>query len=501
MSKKSFSLQESVTLVRHKEFMLKLYDRINNFHKRPLHQGQIKISKALFNQHKRVIQAQFGRSCGKTEAILFITWVYANLNDNSQILIVTPQRKQGKDIYWASGRITNYGPQEYVTQHKESELRVMFDNGSIITIDGCENYEALRGIKPNLVCYDEFQHHSKEFDVEVMQPNLVAKAASLIVMGTPPKRDCYYCEFRERLMEEIEDGDNTRLYLELPSSCNPALDKAELEKTKARLFKQGDQNVWYREYEGKLIFGGEDAVFPTWDRRVHIRPHSLIMKAIEKDRHKMRWYTIFDPGTTTVFAILFAAYNPYTSQMFILDEIYESDRKFTDTFTMWHRAMEKEKELFSDAQPRTWIRVYDEAAAWFAREVQSNYRETLTPTDKKHNKKEDVISILKGMLAEDSAFIVSDRLAKLPWEIENFVTDDKGRLPDDHDHLLDCVCYLLVHSGFKFVEKADPQRLIITDATVGRFHKFTHNQPLEGWADTVTETSLEGDFDDYFYDA
>lgn len=489
-------------LLYHNEVMRAMYHRINNVHKRPLHAGQISISKALFVQKARVIQAQFGRSAGKTEALLFIAWTYALLNSGSSIYIITPHRKQGKDIYWASGRMQTYGPQEYVEQHKDSELRVIFKNGSVITIDGCENYEALRGIKPTLVLYDEFQHHSREFHVEVMQPNLVGANVSLVVMGTPPKRDCFYVEFREQLLSEIAEGDTTRAYFELPSWCNPSLNKEELEKTKVRLFKSGDEKVWYREYEGKLIFGGEDAVFPQWDPKKHIRKHELIMKLLERDMHKLRWFTICDPGTTTVFAVLFAAYNPNTSQIFILDEIYESDRKQTDVMTMWGRIVHKEKELYPHAPDRTWRRVYDEAAAWFAREVSSNFGENMQSTEKGRFKKEQNVSIVKSLMAEDNCLFVSDRLTKLPWEIDNFVTDEDGDFPDNHDHLLDCLFYLMAASNFRFVEQVREDGMVAIfdrDGIPVRNRNVQHdNIEKVDWTETIIDSSL---YEDFMYDA
>lgn len=497
----SLSNTKAAQIAYHKEVLSRLYDRINNVHKRPLHEGTIAVAKAFFNQGKRVFQSQWGRSGGKTESIIYIAWVYALLNSGVQIYIVTPQRKQGKDIYWASGRMQSFGPPEYVEQFKESELRVIFKNGSVITIDGCENYEALRGIKPNLVIYDEFQHHSRQFDVEVMQPNLIAKQASLLVFGTPPKRDCYYVEFRDRILDEIKAGDTTRGYLELPSWVNPSLDKAELDKTRVRLFKQGDEKVWYREYEAKLIFGGEDAVFPQWDPKKHVRLHAVIAKALQKDAHKLRWFTICDPGTTSVFAVLFAAYNPNTCQLFLLDEIYESDRKLTDSMSIWQRILAKEKELYPTAPPRIWRRYYDEAAAWFAREIRANFRDSLIPTNKQKNQKEDQISLIKAMMAQDECLVVSDRLTKLPWEIVNYVTDENGDLPDDHDHLVDAFSYLVAATNFRFVERDVREgRIVLPDHLQAVYSRSEQSIDPDEWADMAVNASLEAIPEESFYD-
>lgn len=64
---------------------------------------------------------------------------------------------------------------------------------------------------------------------------------------------------------------------------------------------------------------------------------------------------------------------------------------------------------------------------------------------------------------------VSDRLKNFIFEIENYVTDDKGRLPDKDDHLLDCLFYLVSFCNYKFIEgvkqkdKDYPKRYTIED--------------------------------------
>ncbi len=168
-------------LGRHAEIMNAVYDRLNNVHKKPLHSAQIQLAKDYFIRGITTIQSQWGRNGGKTESALFIATVACLLNDNFWVMIICPELKQGKKIYWTSKRLQNYPPPKYVAEKATTDLRLEFVNGSVITIEGCENYDALRGVKPNLVIYDEFQDHSKEFHLEVMQPNLLGKASGLII--------------------------------------------------------------------------------------------------------------------------------------------------------------------------------------------------------------------------------------------------------------------------------------------------------------------------------
>lgn len=481
-------------LDRHADTMKAVYDRLERVHKRPLHPGQIQIAKDYFIHGKRIIQSQWGRNGGKTEGLLFIATVACLLNDNFICYIITPERKQGKEIYWASKRLQNYPPPQYVDCSRDTEIRLVFKNGSFICVDGCENYNAHRGLKPNLVLYDEFQNHNKEFHLEVMAPNLLGKDAALLIFGTPPKqRSAYYVEFRETLLKQMKLGDDSRGYYEFPTEINPAVDKAELQKVRKELIESGNEVIWQREYEGKLAFGGEDIVFPKWDPQVHCRSHKVVMSYLGNDAPKLKWYTICDPGTSTCFAVLFVAYNPYTQQIFILDEIYEKDRKRTDTKQIFDRIRKKESELYPLGQQTDWTRIYDEAAAWFQREVVANYKHqyskiNMMPSKKNFSDEETDISRIKMLMYQPNALLVSDRCYWLRWEIESFITDEDGQYSDRNNHLIDCLKYLMQATNWKLIEKADQEVVITPDARIHTIPAYTVE--VEGWADLVTENSL-----------
>lgn len=431
--------------------------------------------------------SQWGRSGGKTESALFIACVAAMLNDNYIIYIITPERKQGKEIYWASKRLQNYPPPQYIADTRDTDIRLVFKNGSFICVDGCENYNGHRGLKPNLVIYDEFQHHNKEFHLEVMAPNLLAKESSLMIYGTPPKsRAAYYVEFHDQLMKQIKAGDITRAYYEFPTSVNPTIDVNELQKVRKELIESDNEVIWYREYEGKLAFGGEDVVFPKWNPKWHCRSHKVVMSYLENDKHKLKWYTICDPGTSTCFAVLFAAYNPYTQQIFLLDEIYEKDRARTDTRQIWERIRKKEEEFYPGAPDRTWKRIYDEAAAWFEREVAANFHVGITPSQKQKSDEETDISRIKMLMAQKGALTVSDRCYWLRWEIEAYVTNEKGQYPDKHNHLIDDCKYLMQACNWKLIEDVDGNVAPIENQQT----KATVTIDPNDWADNIVENSL-----------
>ncbi len=423
------------------------------------HRDQSQIIRAFFNDKKKIIMGQCGRSFGKTEQILYITYRYAATRPNSEIYIVCPETAQGKRIYWISRRLQNYGPQEFIFEQRDSELRVVFKNGSYIMVVGCDNYESLRGIKPHLVVYDEFQHHSKYFDEEVMQPNLSSGKVSLVVMGTPPRSDCYYIEFRKNLLDNIAKGEKDYFYVELPSTCNPTVDKVWVAKKRDGLTRRGKLNVYLREYEGKLVFDTENAIFPFFDKKKHVKPHKTLMNLIMRDRKKLNWYALFDPGTATCFAGLFKAVNPYTSQVYILGNIYAKEKVEMTAQAVWIKAEAIKLDLYPYDD---WMNYYDEAAAWFANEIQRTFDAALSPTrkqtyEKKRNHDEGRAgeSLLNTLMMADNKFFVSDRCESFIWEIENYVTNDKGEYPKKNDHLMDLLFYWVNETGYEFYETPD----------------------------------------------
>lgn len=449
----------------------KLHEYLKTRNRFP-HEGQYPIIRSVFEDKKKVVMGQCGRSAGKTESILYIAHRYGLLNPGSQIYIICPERKQGKEIYWASGRLQGYAPREFTKDLNKDEIRKTLYNDSFICIEGCENIDGLRGIKPHLVIYDEFQHHSAEFDLEVMRPNLSAKNSSLVVMGTPPKTDCYYVEFRKDLLEQIAGGDEDLAYIELPTEVNPTVDKDWLMKEKARLYRVGKEKVWLREYMGELHFDTEGAVFPTFSRESHVRPRSYLRNIIGNDANKWEWWAIYDPGTVTVFAALFMALNRETSQVLLLDEIYEKDRRLTNARNIWETGLHKKRAFFP--HPDRWNDLYDEAASWFANEIQSLFNVGIMPTAKqtlqrRFDEGRPGESLINSVLLGENKLFVAEECTNFLSEMEGYVTrvGRNGELiyPKKNDHLIDCLFYFFLNSNYDIFEGLEEEEEEVRFAT------------------------------------
>ena len=391
-----------------------------------------------------------------SELCQYICWRKACEKDAASVYIIGPTRKQQTEIMWANGRLPSFAS-ELGTESFESQARIKFPWQSFIKLDGSENYEDYRGTEYDVMIFDEFKDCDFRF-YEAVYPNLLARNGLLVVIGTPPDTFSHYMKLRE----EIE-ADDDWLFFHGTSWDNPYLPggHAWLTKEKKKYYDRGDGAIWEREYEAKFVPGGANAVFPMFNRNRHVRDYDVVSTQILRDHRKLQWYVVCDPGTTTVFAVLFVAYNPFTSQVFVLDEIYESDRQKTSTVQIWNRVRERKAFLAPSIHPEDWNHIYDEAAAWFQSEVTAHFREALTPTTKKTAIKESQVSLIKDALCRKDGILVSSSCENFILETENYVTDESGRYRDKNDHLIDCFRYFMDAAGYTF--DVDAEYEILTD--------------------------------------
>ena len=150
-----------------------------------LHDAQRLIAKAVFFDGKKKIFVECGRKFGKTTSIPYCAYRQCMSFPGSVVYIIGPFLKQMKEIIWVDGRITHFLAKnlhdKYISGINNTELRVMFHNGSMIKCDGADNYEAFRGPNPHMVLYDEFKDHHPKFH-EGMDPNLMSHNAPLLVL-------------------------------------------------------------------------------------------------------------------------------------------------------------------------------------------------------------------------------------------------------------------------------------------------------------------------------
>ena len=429
------------------------------------HEGQVKVGMPLIKGEVSTVFIQCGRKWGKTDFAVYMLWRHALLNPGSTCYYITPELSHGREIVWHNGRISQFGREKdengrivpggaepikkYIKHISNVDSRVTLKNNSTIKIVGSENWAAANGLTPDFVVYDEFKVFHPQFHTE-MNPNRIVRKAPLIIIGTPPKpgdrNSDQYMEFADECLKRTDCA-----HIVASSYDNPHTPKDEIDREIEKLRARGEDDVVKREYFGEIAVGGRNAIFPMFDRKL-IRSHGDILNEIQRDIKKLDWYCITDPGSTTCFAVLFAAINPYTKRVYLLDEIYETNQENTTVRRMYPRIEAKMKELFPYGDvDDDWIKVYDEAAAWFANEIMGQYGTYFMPTAKSLHKKENGLSLIKDQMIYQIVDI-SDRLVKLKWEIQQYVRTDRGDIPKKNDHLIDAWRYLNATANYDMNE-------------------------------------------------
>lgn len=410
---------------------------------------QIQFVRALFYGNKKDLGAMCGRGAGKSEVTAYCLWRWAMENPNSENYFIGPLYNQMKEIMWASNRIQTFGPEDWIKSINNTELRITFTNGSFIKLEGANNSEKLRGIKPRgLICWDEAKDVDKEA-IEAMDPNRARYNAPMIYIGTPPENHTY---FIDRMNAMKKDPENS-FFVQVPSSENHHNDKEWLERKRKQLVEMGLEDVYKREYLAEFVLGGHKSVFPM----VPKMPIKPLDEAWPKDSNKWILYVGFDPASTSVFAVEFFLFNPFTKKVIPVGEIYEKRPEMCTARKMFDAVNEKIEE-FKKRGIKSVEMIYDSAAAWFRNEINGIDTEStwwLSPCDKSQGLQGE-ISCWRGVLAHGH-FEWTDASPKLRWEMENYILDDKGRLPDKDDHAWQSGAYILKAMGFDFTTVLEPR--------------------------------------------
>lgn len=410
---------------------------------------QIPLGRALFYEGIKDLGAECGRSSGKTETASYCVWRYAREVPNSENYIIEPLFKQAKEILWASNRIQTFGPESWIESVNNTELRITFTNKSFIKLEGSDDTDALRGIKPRgLIVWDELKD-IKKAAIEAVDPNRARYSSPALYLGTPPAFKNHFVEIMENLKKNPK-----AFHTKASSFDNPYNSKEWLLAKKEELIARGELETWLREYEAIFVIGGKNSVFPLANKLTpkvwqSIRPIDL---------NHWQAFIILDPGSSSVFAVKINLWNPYQRKVIWFKEFYFTSMAEMNTNHVWEQVHEVVKEL--KEMHVNYIEFhYDEAAAWFRNEsavhpIGKQY--SLWPTQKESHPKDYGVSTIRMMMAEGRIEVTKD-CPKTIWEFQNYVLDDKGKIPKKDDHLIDCERYFCAAVGLDLNENDMPK--------------------------------------------
>jgi hypothetical protein len=413
------------------------------------------VGKAFFLKGLKKIFVRCGRKFGKTELACYILYRIAMSSPNQHCYYIAPTYKQARELVWENGRLPNFLKKlkdKYVESISETDNRITFKNGSFIKIDGSENYEAYRGINPHAIVYDEFKDFHPKFH-EGMEPNLATFEAPIFIFGTPPNTD-------DHAFVRVEEGfsiDDEGAVFKMPTNTNPHISQKWLDNMEKILTARGEWHVWMREYMAEIVPSGALNIFPMLKCpkaepnggkllgvTEHVRPYDELIERVRRYPKDYTYHAVYDPASTSCFAVLFAVVHKQTKQVLCLKEIYEKDKGHTSSKKIWPRSWAIKESIINR---RDWWRdVYDYAAAWFQNEVQNEYGEGMIMCTKDLKDKEVKLSSIKDFIT-DNLFLISTECPKLVWEMRNYATDEENKIPKKNDHLIDCVRYLFNDAG------------------------------------------------------
>lgn len=412
------------------------------------HSAQVEIGRALIGERIKEVFAQCGRNFGKSELVAYLLWRWAWTYPKSENYYFAPYMKQAREILWASRRVQDFGPFEWVQDYNQTEMRVTLTNGSFIKLDGSDNVEAYRGVKPRgLTVFDEFKDFRPEF-YEAYDPNRAAHDTPLLIVGTPPDHDCQFTK-----VADYYRRDPAKRFYCFPTNSNPHIPASWLESKKAELYARGDGDQWEREYMARDVRGGKASIFPMLASSM-ICPHAQLMRELYRDRRKLQWILWADPAGASCFAVLFLAINPYSRRIYLLDEIYEQSQPEMTVGKIGRRILSMRSDLMEMPEVE-WRQGYDEAETWFANEMLDMFSEHFEPSQKARSDKTSGLALIKDALVS-GLVTFSDRCAHLFWEMENYRKDDKGKIAKANDHLIDCFRYALDAANYTVKDQEEP---------------------------------------------
>lgn len=183
-----------------------------------------------------------GRKFGKTTYAIYqsIKWLG---KPNSQVWYLSATYKQAKLIAWQEFK--HLIPQEALKRKpNDTDLTITLKNGSELYLIGTDEMDALRGLKPTAVIFEEAAMHKREVWHEIVRPNLLVHKAPALFISTP-KGFNWFKDLEDAARASLERGETEWAIFHYTAYDNPYIDKAELEKDKRDC---DNEAVWRQEY-------------------------------------------------------------------------------------------------------------------------------------------------------------------------------------------------------------------------------------------------------------
>jgi hypothetical protein len=153
-------------------------------------------AKLFHETDKRWMVLVVHRRAGKTTAALNYLQRSALTKRNTRYAYIAPTYKMAKGVAWDI--LKKYSLFIPGIEHRESELTVVYPNGSKIILYGAENPDRLRGLGFSGVVFDEYGQQPNNIFTEVIRPGLIDNSGYAIWIGTPQGKNEFFRLYESR---------------------------------------------------------------------------------------------------------------------------------------------------------------------------------------------------------------------------------------------------------------------------------------------------------------
>ena len=144
----------------------------------------------------RVVVA--GRRFGKSflsgaeliNAAIGVNKVTGEQYKKQHVVYIAPTFQMCKGIMWQW--LKEHAPREYIKKQNETDLIMLFKNGSTIQLRSADNFDSLRGLSLSFVVMDEVADIKPEAWSQVVRPALSDQEGGALFIGTPKARNHFY---------------------------------------------------------------------------------------------------------------------------------------------------------------------------------------------------------------------------------------------------------------------------------------------------------------------
>lgn len=173
-----------------------------------------------------------GRRSGKSSVAIEEMLFCAVSKKDRNIFYVSPTQKQSRSIMWEAIKTRLGGLGELNESRLEIELPTVDGGVSRIFLAGFESRENFRGMKADLIVFDEVDSMPDFFIgwQEIFRPTLVDTGGRIIAIGTPKKENPNLRRF-----EKIAETDRDYATFHFSTADNPFISPEEIEKAKKEL--------------------------------------------------------------------------------------------------------------------------------------------------------------------------------------------------------------------------------------------------------------------------